>query len=242
MHKTAAADQTGLNISFQKLIVSDRGEQAIFNGLPVELIKEIASYLSFPDLVSLKNTCRFTNQCIDSFTIKQAKKRYSVEFRNMNKVEIKDPGIYSENMCMFYMNNNGSLAINNYKVPDIKMVSLNFVFTYFSYPDFTIQKHEESGGLNDALSIHMGEFENGECFLLGLKPSFSKRFLSFRKEHQMIGYSGDTNPTPLPGENNHSLYCGGSYEEAIKTFELACKGTDIAKHIRKLLGFHRKYY
>lgn len=241
MHKTAA-DQTGLNTSLQQSVVFEPGEQVIFKGLPVELIQEIASYLPLPDLVQLKQTCRATNHCITSFIIKEAKQRYSVEFRYMNKVEIKKPDLYSDHMRMFQINNNGSLVSDTFRVPDIKMVSLNFVFTRFLYPDYEIQKPKESRGLNDALSIHMGQFENGRCFMLALNPRLSKRFLSFRKQHQMIGYAGDTNPTPWLSENNHSLYCGRSYEEAIKTFELACQGTDIANHIRKLLGFHRIYY
>lgn len=242
MFHNAAVGQSNLNKSLQQLVVSDTDQQVIFNGLPVELIQEIASYLPFPDLIPLKQTCKFTNQCIDSFMIQKAKARYTVEFRHMNKVEITEPDLYSKDMRRFYIDNNGTLVAEKDVIPDIKVVSLNFVIAEFSYSNCKIYMGKKSEGLNHALSIHIGQFNNGSCFILALKPAFSDRFLSFSKEHQMIAYFGDTHPTPWSGENNHSLYCGGSYEEAIKTFELACQGSDIANHIRQLLGFHKKYF
>ncbi len=38
------------------------------------------------------------------------------------------------------------------------------------------------------------------------------------------------------------MYCGHSYEAAIRTFELACQGHDLAGHIRELLGLQKVYY
>ena len=96
--------------------------------------------------------------------------------------------------------------------------------------------------MNDALSIHIGKLENGKCCILALNPYFTSRFVEFNQRHQMIGYAGDTTPTSHLGQNNHSIYCGDSYEDAIKTFERACGGSDLATHIRDLLGFQKEYY
>lgn len=234
------ANQVGFSETSLESCGSDQIEQVSFNGLSTEIIRDIASKLPLPDIIRLKQVCKHTNNSIRDYDINEAKKRCSIDFQHMDKVKFENPELYKQYMLLFEMNNSELIEKKN-KIPEIKEISFQFVLTEFTFPHGNIRKHK-SAGLNDALSIHIGKLENGKCFILTLNPYFTSRFVGFNQRHQMIGYAGDVMPTRYAGENNHSIYCGRSYEDAIKTFEQACKGSDLAKHIRELLGFQKTYY
>ena len=234
------ANQTDFNKTPLESVGSGQDQQVALNGLPAEIIQNVASKLPLPDVIHLKQVCKHTYKSINDYDINEAKKRYSVDFQHMDKVEFKNPELYKQDMLLFEIHN-GKLTIEKNKIPNIKEFSFLFVLTEFTLPEFEIIK-DESGGFSDVLSIHIGKLENEKCCILALNPQYSSYFVVFSQQHQMIGYAGDINPTDWPGENNHSIYCGRSYEDAIMTYERACEGSVLATHLRDLLGFQKKYY
>lgn len=222
-------------------IEPEKNMQFKFNDLPIEIVQIIASKLPLPDVLRLKQLCRYANHCIDSHTIKKAARRYSIKFKNIKKAEIKEiKHFFKMDMRTYQICRNGNLASEKNTIPEIKEISGVFAITHLSYYRHSPIRHESSG-LNDTLSIHLGTLENGLFFMLAINPKLCSRFIKYSERH-MIAYAGDTNPTSPPNENNHAMYCGKSYEEALKVFELACKGTVAAMRIRSALGVQKKYY
>ncbi len=222
-------------------IKSENNTQTKFIALPIEIVQIIASKLPLPDVLRLKQLCRYANNCIDNYTIKKAAKRYSIEFKNIKEAEReKTREFFDTDMRTYHICSNGKLANEKKTIPEIKEILGVFAITHLSYYRYSLISYESSG-LNDTLSIHFGTLENGQFFMLAINPQLCSRFIKY-SDPPILSYAGDTNPPPCPNENNHAMYCGKSYEEALKAFELACKGTRAAMCIRDALGVQKKYY
>ena len=165
-----------------------------------------------------------------------------LEFRNMKKIEIQRNCIMYRDMLKYHLNADGLLENEEYTGSDntVKQVTGVYVFNDIDedYKGQYRHRPHRNRGLSDTHSIHAGQFDDGTFFLLALRKELCKRFLEFdRFDSKKIGYSGDSFPACGSGDNTHSLYCGKTYEEAVETFEQACKGTLVATKIRDLLGF-----
>ena len=68
------ANQAGFNEIHLESGGSDQVEQVTFNGLPVEIIRYIASKLPLPDVIRLKQVCQHTNNSIECYDIDEAKR------------------------------------------------------------------------------------------------------------------------------------------------------------------------
>ncbi|WP_257264241.1 hypothetical protein [Endozoicomonas sp. ONNA2] len=158
----------------------------------------------------------------------------------MQKIERYTNCIVYRGMLKYHLNADGLLVKEKYTGSGntVKQVSGVYVFNYVDEDRKGQFRPHQNGGLSDTHSIHAGQLNDGTFFLLALtKKMCDDHLVKDPFDSKKIGYFGDSYPTCRAGYNTHSLYCGKTWEESVKTFEQACKGTLVAEKIREILGF-----
>lgn len=215
-------------------------QQLMLNGLPQVVITHVARFLPLPDLYNLRQVNKKFRVTISDRDINEAKRRYLVKFKHLKKVPDSAGIQYHGQLRQYQIGSDGQVICETITDPVIKV--LLGALTLSGYSNRNKSAYKLTGcGLNDTASVHLGQLENGLYFIMALNPDMIGNFFQFFSAFQMILYVGDRTPG-YTGENALSMYCGRSCETAIRALELACRGQDIASHVRDLLGFEKTYY
>ncbi|WBA81093.1 hypothetical protein [Endozoicomonas sp. GU-1] len=207
------------------------GTTAMFDNLSAEeVVPQASTQTPPPDFYPSKS--QYEKDCFDESICMQSVTSSSgsspLEFRNMIKIERQKNTFMHQDMLKYNLSLDGSLQEDNYSKCNNKVREFTGVYV-FNGIDLNHGRQLyplKNLGPKDPHSIYAGQFNDGTFFLLALNPSQCERLFK-ADSHNNVGYCGGSYLAQSGGENTHSLYCGNTYKEALETFELACKGSEM---------------
>ncbi|WP_257294096.1 hypothetical protein [Endozoicomonas sp. YOMI1] len=226
-----------LSYQEQKEPETTTGATAQFNNLSAEVVPQASTKIPPPDnsqsSLKLESDCFAKRKGLHSVILSSA--RPPLEFNNMKEIECRDNTLIYRDLLKYHRNADGLLQEEEYSGCGNTVKEFTGVYVFNDIDDCQFRPHKNFGP-SDPHSIHAGQFDDGTFFLLALNPALCKMHFEY-DSHNNVGYFGSPYLTCSSGSNTHSLYCGKTYQEAVESFELACKGSIVATNIRESLGF-----
>ena len=217
------------------------------NGLPVELLENIGSWLPYPDVCNLRLVCRHAYNSISNRIVKKSKENYYYEFPKMEKYNTKqkdldflnkalDSGIVPWLDHRFFSLNNEGRVTEHIGRPKYR----NF-FSRFEFQACNPISMKLSGS---GFYIYTGKLANGLVFLKLPDQSMIKSFTSYSPEFNKILWHGSKHLTS--GEDCHlsfySFCVGESFDKVLETFKLTNSCTSLAGLVEDMLQNKKIYF
>ena len=218
-------------------------------GLPVDLIENIGSRLSYPDVCNLRLVCKRTFSAISNRIVKKASTRnFYYEFPNMKKYRMNQEEIDLMNKAeesdfcssfhfhyQFFSINNEDCVVEQIGKPKYK----NF-FSRFEIEDYDpFSKELHRSGIH----FDTGVLENGLFFLQTPNPLMIRHHIKYYPQINKIAWFGNTSFSIVKGEPNfYSFYVGESFEVITKIFKIKNINKPLASQIEDMLKNRKKIY
>ena len=242
--------RTGMQNEPNGSIISEQSSHKFdLVGLPIDLIENIGSRLSYPDVCNLRLVCKRTFSTISNRIVKKASTRnFYYEFPNMKKhrmnqteIDLMNEAEESE-FCMssywhyqFFSINDEECVVEQIGKPKYR----NF-FSRFEIEDYDpFSKELHSSGIY----FDTGVLENGLFFLQAPNPLMIRHHIEYYPQFNKIAWFGNTSFSIMKGVPNfYSFYVGESFEVITKIFKIKNNNELVANQIEDMLKNKKKVY
>ena len=241
--------KTGMQNEPNGTTISEQSSHKIdLNGLPIELIENIASRLSYPDVCNLRLVCKHTFSSISNRIVKKAKYNFYYEFPNMEKysrnqtdidcMNEAEDSVYCQSFhfhYQFFSINNEGCVVEQIGKPKYR----NF-FSRFEIEDYDPYSKELH---SSRVYFDTGVLENGLFFLQAPNPLMIRSHIRYFPQFNKAAWFGNTHQSIMKGEPNfYSFYVGESFEKIAEIFKIKNNNEPLASQIEDMLKNNKKIY
>ena len=218
------------------------------NSLPIDVIENIGSRLTYPDVCNLRLVCRHTFRSISNRIVMKAKYSFYYKFPNMKKYSQNRAEIdylnkavdwackkSSCHQCQFFSINTEGCVVEQIGVPRFR----NF------FSRFEIENYIPTlGKLYDSkIYFDTGVLENGLLFLKAPNPRVIKGHVEYHPKFNKAVWFGNTHLSLVGGQPNfYSCYVGESFEMIAKIFKIKNNNEPLASQIEDMLKNSKKIF